>query len=250
LLKPAQRADGVAEDTIEGLHFLFDSKGLLREGVEIRDPHKRPLAVSRAVLERFGLDKLDNPSPVDVIRAVKPTVLIGATAQPGTFRRVMIEEMAKHCERPLVMPLSNPTSHAEITPSSALRWTEGRAIVASGSPFAPVDYDGEQHIIGQANNMFVFPGIGLGVQAVGAKRITDRMFLAAARALASTVTEEQLKAGQIYPAITSVRDVSWEVARATASQAISEGIADAVDDLDAVLAAEMWSPEYLPYRPA
>ncbi|MBW2391544.1 MAG: NAD-dependent malic enzyme, partial [Deltaproteobacteria bacterium] len=160
LLCTAMRAEGVPEETIARAHLLFDSKGLVREDVPVRDPHKASLAAPRTVLAHYGIDGLADVQPQDVIRLVKPTVLIGATAHAGAFTRDMIEEMAKHVERPIILPLSNPTSKVECTPKEALDWTAGRAIVATGSPFADVVYDGIRHVIGQANNVFVFPGVG------------------------------------------------------------------------------------------
>jgi malate dehydrogenase (oxaloacetate-decarboxylating) len=156
--------------------------------------------------------------------------------------------MASTCEQPIILPLSNPTSHTEVTPASALKWTNGTAIIATGSPFAPVEFEGEVHPIGQANNVFVFPGMGLGILAVGAREVTDGMFLAAARALSSATPPELAAAGQLYPDIERVRDVSLAVANAVAAQAIVEGVADSVEDLEAAIEAEMWFPKYIPAR--
>jgi malate dehydrogenase (oxaloacetate-decarboxylating) len=156
--------------------------------------------------------------------------------------------MGESCERPIILPLSNPTSHTEVTPSNAIRWTDGRAIVATGSPFAPVEFDGEVHRVGQANNVFIFPGMGLGVITVRAREVTDGMFLAAARALADNTGSELVAQGQLYPNIDDVREVSRSVAMAVARAAIEEGVADHIDDLEAAIDAEMWTAEYLPYR--
>jgi len=147
-----------------------------------------------------------------------------------------------------VMPLSNPTSHTEVTPANAIRWTEGRAFVATGSPFSPVEYDGRTHAIGQANNVFIFPGMGLGVITVRAREVTVGMFLAAAEALADETGSALVSSGQLYPHITDVRDVSRAVAIAVARKAIEEGVAEAVQDLEEMIDAEMWTAEYLPYR--
>ena len=156
--------------------------------------------------------------------------------------------MGESCERPIILPLSNPTSHTEVTPSNAIRWTDGRAIVATGSPFAPVEFDGEMHRVGQANNVFIFPGMGLGVIIVRAREVTDGMFLSAARALADNTDPELVAQGQLYPNIDDVREVSRSVAVAVARAAIEEGVADDMDDLEAAIDAEMWTAEYLPYR--
>jgi malate dehydrogenase (oxaloacetate-decarboxylating) len=164
------------------------------------------------------------------------------------FTEAVIRRMALHAERPIIMPLSNPTSHAEVTPASAIEWTDGRAIVATGSPFPDVHFGGKRHLVGQANNVFVFPGMGLGVLTVCARKVSDKMFLAASRALAAAVGPELVEAGQLYPSISDVRATSLLVAKAVAGQAIAEGLADPVPDLDERLEAEMWFPEYLPYR--
>jgi malate dehydrogenase (oxaloacetate-decarboxylating) len=167
---------------------------------------------------------------------------------PGLFTKDVIQQMASTTERPLIMPLSNPTSHTEVTPASALKWTNGTAIVATGSPFAPVEFEGKTYPIGQANNVFIFPGMGLGILAVGAREVTDGMFLAAARALSAATPPELVAAGQMYPDIEQVRNVSRTVASAVASKAVEEGVADTVDDLEAAIEAEMWFPEYVPAR--
>ena len=175
-------------------------------------------------------------------------MLIGVSGIPGVFTEELIRRMALHAERPIIMPLSNPTSHAEVTPASAIEWTDGRAIVATGSPFPAVQYGGRTHRIGQANNVFVFPGIGLGVITVGAQRITDRMFLAASKALAEAVSPDLVDAGQLYPSITDVRAASARVAKAVAHQAVADGLAAPMDDINRKIDEAMWFPEYLPYR--
>jgi malate dehydrogenase (oxaloacetate-decarboxylating) len=167
---------------------------------------------------------------------------------PGLFTEEVIRAMGKNCEHPIVLPLSNPTSHTEVTPSNAIRWTDGRAIVATGSPFSPVELNGEVHSVGQANNVFIFPGMGLGVITVKAREVTDGMFLSAARALADETGPDLVARGQIYPNIANVRDVSRAVAVAVANTAIEEGVADHVEDLETMIDDEMWTAEYLPYR--
>ena len=186
----------------------------------------------------------------DVVRNTHATVLIGVSGVAGVFTQQIVSRMARYAERPIIMPLSNPTSHAECTPEDALWWTAGRALVATGSPFPAVHHRNLTHRIGQANNVFVFPGVGLGALTTGAREITDGMFLAAARALAGTVSDELVEVGQIFPSIASVHAVSRMVARAVAEAAIAEGVAPALADIDAALEAANWEPNYLPYRPA
>jgi malic enzyme len=251
LLCTAMRAEGVPEETIARAHLLFDSKGLIREGGRPRDPHKVALAATQSTLSHYGIDALADPRPEDVIRLVKPTVLIGATAQAGAFTRVMLEEMAKHVERPIVFPLSNPTSKAECTPSEALEWTGGRAIVATGSPFADVHYEGVRHVIGQANNVFVFPGVGLGVILSEMRTVPNDVFYAAAKALAASIKDERLKLGALFPDQSDLRETSAHVAAAVirhgGEQKLGRPIPDA--EVDAVVHASMWFPDYVPTVP-
>ena len=160
--------------------------------------------------------------------------------------------MAAGTERPIVMPLSNPTSAAEAIPIDILRWTDGRAIVATGSPFDAVDVDGRRHEIGQANNVFIFPGVGLGAIAAEARVITDRMFMLAGRTLADAVTDERLASGAIYPPVGDLRSVSRAIASGVAREAVQAGVAGIPldTDIDALVEAAMWWPDYVPYEPA
>ena len=248
LSRAAMRAEGVDEATIARAHFLFDRTGLLREGVPVSEPHKQGLVASRGVLAHYGLDGIDQPTPEQVIAGVKPTVLIGATATPGTFRRAMIEEMAKHVERPIVMPLSNPNSKSECSPKEAIEWTGGRAIVATGSPFADVLHDGVRHVIGQANNVFIFPGVGLGVILSQMQEVPDEVFYAAARALADSVEDERLLLGSLYPDASDLRKASARVAAAVIRYAGEHRLGRAVpeDEVERVVSESMWFPNYVP----
>ncbi len=229
--------------------FVLDSRGLLISGRRDLKGIKANLASDPGNIADWTV--ADNPpSLLDVVANVHPTVLIGVSGQAGLFTREVIEEMGRGCERPIIMPLSNPTSYAEVTPTNAIAWTEGRAVVATGSPFAPVHYNDVVFTIGQANNVFIFPGMGLGILSVRAREVTDGMFLEAAKALAGTTAPQLIAAGQLYPDIEDVRLVSRTVAIAVAKQAIAEGVAGPVDDLEATIEAEMWYPEYLPVRVA
>jgi malate dehydrogenase (oxaloacetate-decarboxylating) len=227
--------------------FVLDSRGLILSDRRGLTGMKADLATHPQDIAHWDHCE-DRPTLLDVVRNVKPSVLIGVSGRPGLFTKDVIQQMASTCERPIIMPLSNPTSHTEVTPARALTWTDGTAIVATGSPFAPVEFEGETHPIGQANNVFIFPGMGLGILAVGAREVTDGMFLAAARALASATPQDLIDVGQIYPDIEGVRDVSRTVALAVAAQALAEGVADPVEDLDAAIKAEMWYPAYVPAR--
>ncbi len=243
----AMEAAGVDVHEAKRRIFVLDSRGLL-----VSD--RRSLTGMKAELATDAGDIADwdeceyPPSLLDVVRNARPSVLIGVSGQAGLFNRAVIEEMGRWCDRPIVMPMSNPTSHTEVTPAAAIAWTDGRAIVATGSPFPPVVHDGVTHRIGQANNTFIFPGMGLGVVTVGAREVTDGMFHAASVALSEATEQSLVAASQIFPDIDDVRGVSRAVAIAVARQAMSEGVAEAVDDLEARIDAEMWFPEYVPIR--
>ena len=178
-------------------------------------------------------------------------MLIGTSGSAGAFTEAAIREMAAHTERPVVFPMSNPTAKSEAVPADILAWTEGKAIIATGSPFEPVVRDGRTHIIGQANNVFIFPGMGLGAIVAEAREITDEMFLLAAQTLSGMISNERLASGALYPAVSELRGVSRQIAMKVVCQSRDcgvgrlyrdEEVADAVD-------AAMWYPEYLPYRP-
>jgi malate dehydrogenase (oxaloacetate-decarboxylating) len=187
------------------------------------------------------------PQALDqIMLAVRPTVLIGTTGQPGDFTPAAIRAMATHCERPLIFPLSNPTSKAECTPSEALQYSDGRALVATGSPFDPVVFKGQKYVIGQCNNAFVFPGVGLGVLISEASRVTDSMFLAAARALANFTRSNDVRDNSLYPRLRELRAVSQLIAFKVAQTARDEGCGRSLDDeaLQAAIAEFCWFPDY------
>jgi malate dehydrogenase (oxaloacetate-decarboxylating) len=243
----AMAAAGVDIDDAKRKIYVLDSRGLVTSDRGTLSNIKADLATPIELVADW--QDSENPySLLNVVKNVEPTVLIGVSGMAGLFTEEVVRAMGDACDRPIILPLSNPTSHTEVTPSNAIRWTEGRAIVATGSPFGPVEYEGEVHRVGQANNVFIFPGMGLGVITVRAREVTDGMFLAAARALADNTESELLAQGQLYPSIDDVRAVSREVAIAVAKTAIAEGVAEHIDDLEAAIDAEMWTAEYLPYR--
>jgi malic enzyme len=240
---------GMDLDEARARHYVLDSRGLVVDDRRNLTDVKKRLATPVGEIADWETEA-GLPSLTEVIRYVKPSVLIGVSGTAGLFGEDVVREMAGNVDRPIILPLSNPTANTEVTPKSAFTWTEGRAIVATGSPFAPVVYDGVEHRVGQANNVFIFPGMGLGVLTVRAREVTDHMFLAAAYALADEVGDDLLAKGQIYPDICDVRPVSRRVASAVAKAAIEDGVAEPLDDLEASIDAEMWVPEYLPYRPS
>jgi malic enzyme len=251
LLCTAMRSEGVPEETIARAHLLFDSKGLVHEERGELEPHKAALAATHSALAHYGIDLQADTRPEDVIRRMKPTVLIGATARAGAFTREMVEEMAKHVERPILFPLSNPTSKAECTPSEALEWTGGRAIVATGSPFADVHHEGVRHVVGQANNVFVFPGVGLGVMLSEMREVPNAVFCAAAKALAASLDGERLALGALYPDQSELRAVSALVAAAVIRYGRENQLGRPIPEaqIDEVVRASMWYPDYVPIVP-
>ena len=196
-----------------------------------------------------GAGLADGAPLLEVVRRVRPTILLGLTGVGGTFTEPVVREMAAHVRRPIVFPLSNPTTCAECTAEQAYTWSDGRAVVASGSPFEPVLYKGHTLTPSQTNNMYIFPGLGLGATAVGARKITDRMLFAAAKALSELVTEEQLAAGRILPPVADIRKVAARVAAAVAASGIADGIVTNVPpagDLVSYMAKKMYDPVYEP----
>ena len=241
--------EGLSREEATARLFVIDLPGLLVEGDKGLDPRMAELATRREVVaswhvagDRIGLEQ--------VIEHARPSVLIGVCGRPGQFTEPAVRAMAAQTESPIIMPMSNPTANAEGVPADLIAWTDGRALVATGSPFGDVVHDGRRHRVGQANNVFVFPGVGLGVIAARARKVTATMFGAAAHALAASVDDEMLAQGSLYPPISEVREVSRRVAHAVALQAISEGVADPAVDVEALIAQAMWYPAYLPYRPA
>jgi malate dehydrogenase (oxaloacetate-decarboxylating) len=181
-----------------------------------------------------------------VVRQLRPTVLIGVSGAAGAFSEPIVREMARHVERPVVFPMSNPTSQAEATPEDVLAWTEGRALVATGSPFPPVAGPGGPVRIGQGNNAFIFPGLGLGALVAEAREVTDGMFMAAASRLAEIVRVEDAANGSLFPPVALLRPVTAEIAVAVAREARDAGVGRPLDDaaLDASVRAAMWEPVY------
>jgi len=214
-----------------------DQRRYARDPVDVADWHHD------STLGGIGL--------AEVVRRVHPTVLIGTSARGGAFTDDIVKEMAAYADRPVIMPMSNPTELAEARPADLIEWTGGRALVATGSPFPPVDYRGTEYVIGQANNALVFPGLGLGAIAVRAARITDTMLGAAAHAVAALV-DASSPGAPLLPAVAALRETSLAVAVAVARAAAADGVArrDLGDDLETRVRALMWQPVYRPVRPA
>lgn len=226
--------------------WLIDSRDLVHTRRTGLEEAKMVYAQPYEALEGWAREG-DGPFTLyEVVAHVRPTCLIGTSAQPGAFDERTVREMARHVERPVIFPLSNPTSKSEAVPADLIAWTEGRALVATGSPFEPVVYGGRTYVIGQCNNVFIFPGVGLGVLAVNARRVSDAMFVAAARALSAVSPARQDPTASLYPSLTGVRDVSRAVAQAVAAEAVRSGLAAplSADEQAARIAATMWTPAY------
>jgi malate dehydrogenase (oxaloacetate-decarboxylating) len=237
----AMCSEGLTPDEARRRIWLVDRQGLVHSGQTDLDAFKREYAQPNAT----------DLSLLEVVKRARPTILIGTAAQPRAFTEEVIREMARHVERPLVFPLSNPTSKSEALPVDVIAWTQGRAFVATGSPFDDVEYEGRRIPIGQCNNAYIFPGVGLGVIAARARRVTDAMFVAAARALSELSPARRDPSRALLPPLTEVRDVAQRVAVAVALQAQRDGLVDAAlseDELVRRIEAAMWTPSYLPYR--
>ncbi len=243
LIRAAVEADGRTGCTL----LLLDSRGLIFEGRAGIDDDKRELALPQGELARFGFEAADQYDLTTVIRQVAPTILVGTTGVAGAFTETAIREMAARVPAPIVLPLSNPTMSSEATPADVLAWTGGRALVATGSPFAPVPLgDGVIRVVGQANNVFVFPGVGLGAIVSRTREVTDRMFLVAATTLAAITPAARLDQGALYPRLADLRPISRAIAVAVAHEAIASGVArfGPEQDLAAAVDAAMWTPGY------
>jgi malate dehydrogenase (oxaloacetate-decarboxylating) len=242
--------EGMSQPDARATIWLVDSHGLVHNGRSDLDPSKRMYAQPYDRISGWGIATPGQFTLEDVVRAVHPTVLIGTAALPGAFSETIVREMARHTQRPIIFPLSNPTAKSEATPADLIAWTEGQAIVATGSPFADVTYGGRAFEVGQCNNMFIFPGVGLGVIASGARLVTNRMFVAAARALSACSPARRSLSQALYPPLEEVRAVSQRVAMAVAAAAVDDGLAEplAPPDLDARIRETMWEPRYASVR--
>jgi malate dehydrogenase (oxaloacetate-decarboxylating) len=246
----AMKSEGLSEQEAKSRIWLVDSRGLVTAGSAGSESSKRKYARPDQEVADWKLERTGHIGLLDVVRNAAPGVLIGTSAQPGVFTEQIIREMASRTERPVVFPISNPTSKSEAVPEDLMKWTEGRAIVATGSPFPPVRVNGKDITIGQCNNAFIFPGVGLGVVATKARRVTDAMFVAAARALSAFSPALYDPRGSLFPALEDVRKVSRSVAIAVGAEAQRAGLtghsSDA--DLESQIDARMWTPRYVRYR--
>ena len=253
---------GVARQIVRGLElegmstqqareriFLIDSKGLILKDRKGLEPYKLEFAHEPSRVAGWKLQG-SIPSLLETVKQGKVTVLLGLSGQRGAFDEPVVRAVAENTAYPVVFALSNPTANSEAVPADIYRWTEGKALVATGSPFADVEWDGAPHPVGQGNNAFIFPGLGLGVLLSQARRVTDSMLTAASLALAEYTDAARLAQGALYPRMDRLRSASRRVALAVLRQAVKEGVAtrQLPDDWEALLDREMWRPEFLPIR--
>ena len=242
-------SEGITEEQARKQVFMVDRWGMLQSNMPNLLPFQQKLAQNCddiASWDNFS----DNISLLDVVNNAKPTVLIGVSGAPGLFTEEIIKAMHSHCKRPIVFPLSNPTSRVEATPKDILHWTQGQALVATGSPFEPVIVDDTTYEIAQCNNSYIFPGIGLGVLASGAKRVSDAMLMASSRALAECSPLAIDGEGSLLPKLEDIHKVSKHIAFAVARMAIEEGHALPVtpEQLNYAIDDNFWMAEYRRYK--
>jgi malate dehydrogenase (oxaloacetate-decarboxylating) len=242
--------EGASPEAARANYYMVDRFGLVHDGMTGLYPFQQRLARKRAELDSIAHAEADRVSFIETIKAVKPTILIGVSGQPGLFTEAVIREMAQHVDRPIIFPLSNPTSRAEAQPADILAWTEGRAIIGTGSPFTPVDYGGHTFPIAQTNNVYIFPGLGLGVLALAIPRVSDGMLMASSRALAEAAPAAEGDAvPRLLPPLSDVRSVSRHIAIKVGLAAAAEGLIPEAKEAEiaARVDATIWEPAYPPY---
>ncbi|TMM11325.1 MAG: NAD-dependent malic enzyme [Actinobacteria bacterium] len=251
-MRDAMTADGLTPDQAKARFWCLDRHGLLTDDMGDLQDFQRAYARPTGEVTSWARDEqLGGIDLAEVVRRVHPTILIGTSTRANAFTEEIVSEMATHVDRPVILPMSNPTHLCEAVPADLIRWTGGRALVATGSPFDPITYDKVTHVIGQANNALVFPGLGLGAIVARASVITDGMIVAAAAAIADLV-DPTTPGASLLPQIEDLRDTSVAVAVAVADAARREGVARAAldDDLEGQVRDAVWTPGYLPVRAA
>ena len=248
----AMQAEGLTADQARERIFAVDMQGLLVEGDPALEPPQKPMAQRRAAVADWKLADPARISMEDVVRNARPTVLVGVTAQPGLFSQAILAEVGRCTDRPVVLALSNPTSKCEATPEQVWTATEGRGLVATGSPFPPFEFGGRTLRSSQCNNMYIFPGVGLGALVARAAKVTDAMLMAASRALSELVTPDLEAMGLILPPMEDIRAVSAKIALAVAKEARDSGLGRILDDqeLEQLVLKAQWNPHFVPYHAA
>lgn len=254
LIKCTMVQEGLSEEEARSRFYIVGRHGLVTEQTGNLEAFQKPYCQDskRPEKENWQLDKAGTVSLLDVVRNVKPTVLVGVSGVAGSFTEDIIREMAKHTKRPIIFPMSNPTACVEALPSDIIQWTDGNAIVGTGSPFEPFEYKGKTHYFAQCNNSYVFPGVGLATIALRARRVTDTMFIAASRAVAEMSPAISNPNGKLLPELADMRKVSLYVAIAVGKQARAEGLTENLTDaqIEEKIKAAVWEPVYKQYTPA
>lgn len=249
-LVEAMKAEGLSEQEALGRFYLVDMGGLLHQGMTDLKPIQMKFAQPAEKIAGWHRDAQGKVTLFETIRNLRATILIGVTKQAGLFKEELIREMAAKVDRPIIFPLSNPTSHAEAVPADLLAWTEGRALVATGAPFAPVPLNGKDIPIGQCNNFFIFPAMGLVVAACGAQRVTDGMLLAAARALGDYSPALRDPLAPLLPPLEGIQNIIRAIALAVVRQAQTEGVAPPLseEEIKNRIRQKFWEPQYPIYQ--
>ncbi len=250
LILHAMKLDGCSEEQARKNFYIVDIDGLLHTQQMRLDPEQRKFARDFSELSTWKNSGMSKFSLLDVMHNAKPTILIGVSTQPNTFTEEIVRAMASYTERPIIFPLSNPTSRAEAKPEDLLRWTEGRAIIATGSPFNPVEYQGKKHLIAQCNNVYIFPGVGLGIVACKSPKVTEKMFIRAAQVLSDHAPMLKDSTADIFVPLEGLREVSRKIAIAVGHVAEEEGLVpkSSAQEIERKVDATMWYPEYPIYR--
>ncbi len=250
LLSRAMIEAGASKAQVRSQFYLVDRDGLLVEGIPGLQSFQVPFAQPRDAVAGWTLQSPSRIGLSDVVANVHPTVLIGTSGQAQAFSEQAIRAMASHVARPIIFPLSNPTERSEATPQDLSTWTDGRAVIGTGSPFPPIQRNGLEFRVDQTNNAYVYPGIGLGAIATQARRISDGMFLAAASVIAELSPARRDPAANLLPPLVELRKISFHVAVAVAKQAIAEGLADprSGSEIETAVRTKMWEPVYARYR--
>ncbi len=250
LIMQAMIEDSLSEEEAKSRFYLIDQAGLLLDDMENLQPFQKLFTKPRHILAHWQCENTNQISLYDVIKNFHPTLLIGVSGQPGVFTEKIVHEMAVHVEQPVIFPLSNPTSRSEADPTDLMNWTNEKAVIGTGSPFGNIIKQGQSFRVDQTNNCYIFPGMGLGLIAVQATHVTEKMFMEAAKALANCSPAKIDPKANLLPPLTEIREVSLHVAMAVAKEAIAEKIAGFTDfaDLETHIRGIMWVPEYLPYK--
>ncbi|KTD25568.1 MULTISPECIES: NAD-dependent malic enzyme [Legionella] len=251
LIVHAMMEEGLSEQEARDHIFMVDRYGLLVEGMKNLLPFQQKLLKSKAIVANWRLENSDTISLKDVIKNLHPNALLGVSGQPGLFTEDLIREMAAHVKQPIIMPLSNPITRSEAKPSDLMIWTDNRAVIGTGSPFGNIVKNGHLFRVDQTNNVYIFPGMGLGLIAGKVKKVTDKMFMAAAKALADCSPAKHDPNANLLPPLTQVREISFKVATAVVKEAVKSNLADNFTDqeIEECIQRHVWKPEYVPYKP-